>query len=343
MLNLDDRIRVFAAVGTVLKNLDKNEQNELVQRARSDNAWFTEENVLLAKEGLQRYLSEEKLRQWVTDLPTQPSSVKKIGLVMAGNIPWVGFHDLLTVLISGQHAMIKLSSQDSFLMRYIINIITELEPQLASLITVVDKLNTADAIIATGGDNTSRYFEYYFAKYPHIIRKNRTGVAVLSGHETEKELNALGEDIFRYFGLGCRNVSKIFVPEEYNFESLFRTLEAYQTVAHHHKYNNNYDYNKSIYLVNREPFLDTGFALFRQSDQLVSPISVVYYEPYQNQNELTQKLLANEEKTQCVVAQESIYPNQKNYVPFGQAQQPKLWDYADGVNTLKFVQSVTEG
>ncbi|MEO0331551.1 MAG: acyl-CoA reductase [Bacteroidota bacterium] len=325
----------------MLKNLDKTEQDELVRRAQSDNAWFTKENVLFAKEGLQRYLSEDKLRQWAGHLPPQPSAVKKIGIVMAGNIPWVGFHDLLTVLVSGQHAMIKLSSQDSFLMRYIINIIIELEPQLASYITVVDKLNTADAIIATGGDNTSRYFEYYFAKYPHIIRKNRTGVAVLSGSETEKELNALGEDIFCYFGLGCRNVSKLFVSEGCNFEPLFRALESYQTVAHHHKYNNNYDYNKSIYLVNREPFLDTGFTLFRSSDQLVSPISVVYYESYKNKDELIQKLLANEEKIQCVVAQESIYPNQKNHVPFGQAQQPELWDYADRVNTLEFVQSVT--
>ncbi len=340
MLTLDDRIRVFAAVGTVLKNLDKTEQDELVRRAQSDNAWFTEENVLFAKEGLQRYLNENKLHQWAGHFPTHPSSIKKIGIVMAGNIPWVGFHDLLTVLISGQHAMIKLSSQDSFLIRYIINIATELEPQLASSITIVDKLNTADAIIATGGDNTSRYFEYYFAKYPHIIRKNRTGVAVLSGNETEEELNASGEDIFRYFGLGCRNVSKLFVPEGYNFEPLFRALEPYQTVAHHHKYNNNYDYNKSIYLVNREPFLDTGFTLFRSSDQLVSPISVVYYEHYQNEDELTQKLLANEEKIQCIVSQQPIHPNQKNHVPFGQAQQPELWDYADGVDTLEFVQGV---
>ncbi|MGB3585974.1 MAG: acyl-CoA reductase [Tunicatimonas sp.] len=327
----------------MLRNLDKNEQNELVQRARSNNAWFTEESVLFAKEGVQYYLREEKLIRWVGHLATQPSSVKKIGVVMAGNIPWVGFHDLLTVLICGQHALIKLSSQDSFLMRYIINIITELEPQLVSYITVVDKLNTADAIIATGGDNTSRYFEYYFAKYPHIIRKNRTGLAVLSGKETESELRAVGEDVFRYFGLGCRNVSKLFVPEDYNFEPLFRALEVYQSVAHHHKYNNNYDYNKSIYLVNREPFLDTGFALFRQSDQLVSPISVVYYEHYENQEELKQKLLANEEKIQCVVAQQPVYADQPNYVPFGQAQQPELWDYADGVNTLEFVQRVANG
>ncbi|MEM9831996.1 MAG: acyl-CoA reductase [Bacteroidota bacterium] len=342
MLTLDNRIRVFAALGAVLKSLSKLEQNELTTRAQSGNTWFTEENVLFAKEGLQHYLDEEKLRQWVDHLPAQPSSVKRVGIVMAGNIPWVGFHDLLTVLISGQHALVKLSSKDSDLMQYVIDIITELEPQFASRITIIDKLNTADAIIATGGDNTSRYFEYYFAKYPHVIRKNRTGVAILSGNETKEELHSLGEDIFRYFGLGCRNVSKLFVPEGYKFEPLFQALQSYETVAHHHKYNNNYDYNKSIYLVNREPFFDTGFALFRQSDRLVSPISVVYYESYQDQKELKQKLSAVEEKIQCVVAQQPIYSDQKNHILFGQAQQPELWDYADGVDTLKFVQRVTE-
>ncbi|MGD1890571.1 MAG: acyl-CoA reductase [Cyclobacteriaceae bacterium] len=342
MLSLNDRIRVFSAVGTVLQNLSEYEIEELTARAQSENSWFTPESVMLAKEGLQRYLNEEKLRHWIKELPAQPASVKKIGLVMAGNIPWVGFHDLLTVLISGQHALVKLSSQDSFLIRYIINIITELEPQFESYITVVDKLNTADAIIATGGDNTSRYFEYYFAKYPHIIRKNRTGVAVLSGSEPGSELRALGEDIFRYFGLGCRNVSKLFVPEQYDFEPLFQALQSYENVAHHHKYNNNYDYNKSIYLVNREPFLDTGFALFRQSDQLVSPISVIFYEPYQNEDELIQKLSAVEEKIQCVVAQQPMYTSHQNHVQFGQAQQPELWDYADGVNTLAFIQDVSK-
>jgi len=342
MLSLNDRIRVFTAVGTVLENLSESELEELIVRAQSENSWFTPKSVTFAKEGLQRYLNEEKLQHWTKALPTQPASVKKIGLVMAGNIPWVGFHDLLTVLISGQHALVKLSSQDSFLIQYIINIITELEPQLESYITVVDKLNTADAIIATGGDNTSRYFEYYFAKYPHIIRKNRTGVAVLNGSESEDELRALGEDIFRYFGLGCRNVSKLFVPEQYDFEPLFQALQPYENVAHHHKYNNNYDYNKSIYLVNREPFLDTGFALFRQSDQLVSPISVVYYESYPNKDELKQKLSAVEEKIQCVVAKQPLYPEQQNHVLFGQAQQPDLWDYADGVNTLEFIQDVVK-
>nr|WKN38108.1 acyl-CoA reductase [Tunicatimonas sp. TK19036] len=342
MLALDDRIRVFASIGTVLKNLSAGEQSEIAARAQSENPWFTEENIITAKEGLEQYLNEDKLRSWTKELPPKPSSVKKFGLVMAGNIPWVGFHDFLTVLISGQHVFAKPSSQDSFLMRYVANLITELEPQFEPYITFVDKLNTADAIIATGSDNSSRYFEYYFSKYPHIIRKNRSSVAVLTGDESRDELYALGQDIFQYFGLGCRNVSKLLVPEDYDFTPLFQALEPYQSVAYHHKYNNNYDYNKSIYLVNREPFLDTGFALFRQSDQLVSPISVVYYEPYKTQEEVSQKLIASEQKIQCVVASQPLYPEQVNHVTFGKAQQPELWDYADGVNTLDFVQSVSQ-
>ncbi|MEQ9441313.1 MAG: acyl-CoA reductase [Cyclobacteriaceae bacterium] len=342
MLALNDRIRVFASLGTVLKNLSEREQAEIVTRAQSENSWFTKESIMAAKQGLEQYLNEEKLRRWTAGLPPQPASVKKIGLVMAGNIPWVGFHDFLTVLISGQHVLAKPSAQDTFLMKYVANIITELEPQFEPYITFIDKLNTAEAIIATGSDNSARYFEYYFSKYPHIIRKNRSSVAVLTGHESGEELQALGQDIFQYFGLGCRNVSKIFVPEKYAFPPLFEAIQPYETVANHHKYNNNYDYNKSIYLVNREPFLDTGFAMFRQSDQLVSPISVVYYETYQNQEDLQQKLVRNEPKMQCVVAKQPLYPNQTNQVSFGKAQQPELWDYADEVNTLEFVQSVAQ-
>lgn len=341
MIVLEDRIRVLAAVGTILEKLSDSEQADIVARAQAQNPWFTEENVLFAKQGLQRYLREDNLRRWTAGLPPEPASVKKFGIVMAGNIPWVGFHDFLTVLISGQHAYAKLSSQDSFLMKYVANLITELEPQFSSYITFADKLNAADAIIATGSDNSSRYFEYYFSKYPHIIRKNRTGVAILTGDESEQELHALGQDIFQYFGLGCRNVSKIFVPQNYSFDPFFQAIQSYQSVAHHHKYNNNYDYNKSIYLVNREPFLDTGFALFRSSDQLVSPISVVYYETYPQLETVQKKLQSSEEKIQCIVAQESFCSDRTNCVPFGKAQQPELWDYADGVNTLAFVQQVT--
>ena len=264
--------------------------------------------------------------------------VKRIGVVMAGNIPLVGFHDFLTVLISGHTVWAKLSTQDSFLLKYIAGLLTEIEPRFQDQIVWVDKLKEADAIIATGSDNTSRYFEYYFAKYPHIIRKNRTGVGILRGEESHTSLRSLGQDVFQYFGLGCRNVSKLWVPLDYDFVPMIEAWEDYQDVLLHHKYHNNYDYNKSIHLVNGDPFLDTGFAMLKESTALVSPISMVFYETYRNTDELEKAVAAQRSKIQCVVSEEGWFPDS---IPFGRAQQPELWDYADGVDTLAFVNGLS--
>ena len=334
MIQRDDRIKAFAAVGKILQNLRDTERTEVHQRARAENAWFTEQSVDQALTGVQRYLDADKLRKWTRHLPDFPASVKNVGVVMAGNIPLVGFHDFLTVLISGHTLWGKLSSQDAYLLRYLAQLLTEIEPHFEERIRWVDKLKEADAIIATGSDNTARYFEYYFAKYPHVIRKNRTGVGVLRGNEGAEELRALGQDVFQYFGLGCRNVSKLYVPPDYNFVPLIEAWAPYQGVLLHHKYHNNYDYNKSIHLVNGDPFLETGFALIKESEALVSPISMVFYETYADPPDLEQKLKAQEEKIQCVVSENGWWADS---IPFGQAQQPELWDYADGVNTLAFV------
>lgn len=310
----------------------------MYQRAKNENSWFTEQNIALALEGIQRYLDETKLKAWTQDLPPQPSKVKKVGVVMAGNIPLVGFHDFLTVLISGHKLLAKLSSQDSSLLKHIAGILIDIEPQFKEQIQFQDKLNEADAMIATGSDNSSRYFEYYFAKIPHIIRRNRTSVAVLDGQETMEDLLALGDDIFKYFGLGCRNVAKLYVPNNYDFKTLLDAWQPYHLLIHHHKYNNNYDYNKSILLVNKEPHLDTGFALLRKSDQLVSPISVVYYESFYDLADLKTQLKQHRDKIQCVVSRQAWI---KDSLPFGHAQQPELWDYADGIDTLAFVRELS--
>ena len=334
MIQREDRISAFAAVGKILQNLRDSERSEVHRRARAENSWFTEQSVDQALAGVQRYLNADKLREWTRHLPNVPASVKTVGVVMAGNIPLVGFHDFLTVLISGHTLWGKLSSQDGYLLRYLAQLLTEIEPRFEEHIRWVDKLKEADAIIATGSDNTARYFEYYFAKYPHIIRKNRTGVGVLRGDESSEELHRLGQDVFQYFGLGCRNVSKLWVPPNYNFVPLIEAWEPYQDVLLHHKYHNNYDYNKSIHLVNGDPFLDTGFALLKENEALVSPISMIFYETYSNRSDLEQKLAVQQEKIQCVVSEGGWWPNS---IPFGQAQQPELWDYADGVDTLAFV------
>lgn len=334
MIRLKDRINAWKTVGSILQNLRPSEREEIYRRTQAANAWFTEQSIEQALAGVQRYLNEDKLRQWTQGLPEFPSTVKNIGVVMAGNIPLVGFHDFLTVLISGHTVWAKLSSQDTFLLKYVANLLTEIEPRFQPHIVWVDKLKEADAIIATGSDNASRYFEYYFAKYPHIIRKNRVGVGILRGGEDKDSLQRLGQDVFQYFGLGCRNVAKLWVPTQYDFVPMIESWEIYQDVLHHHKYHNNYDYNKSIHLVNGDPFLDTGFAMLKESELLVSPISMVFYETYTDREDLVQKIGAQQKKIQCIVAENAWF---NGSIPFGQAQQPELWDYADGVDTLAFV------
>ena len=337
MIRLQDRISAWKTVGSILQNLRASERNEIYRRTQAGNAWFTEQSINEALAGVQRYLEEHKLRQWTQPLPDFPPAVKRIGVVMAGNIPLVGFHDFLTVLISGHTVWAKLSSQDSFLLKYIANLLTEIEPRFQESIVWVDKLKEADAIIATGSDNASRYFEYYFSKYPHVIRKNRTGVGILRGGESPEALRQLGKDVFQYFGLGCRNVSKLWVPQGYNFVPMIESWEGYQEVLLHHKYHNNYDYNKSIHLVNGDPFLDTGFVMLKESESLVSPISMVFYETYVDQADLKQKVADQRKKIQCIVSENAWFANS---IPFGHAQQPELWDYADGVDTLAFVNSL---
>lgn len=331
---LIDRIKSFENLGLRLKNLPEDTESELLISARNENAWFIEENVKLAIEGICLFLDKGAMAQWTANYSLENVVPKKIGLITAGNIPLVGFHDILCVLISGHHLCLKASSKDQVLTRFVLDQLVEIEPRFSSQIAWAERLTDADAFIATGSDNSARYFEHYFSKKPNLIRKNRTSVAVLTGEESETELQSLGKDIFQYFGLGCRNVSKIFVPTAYNFENLLNQLDQYNSTLDHHKFRNNYDYNKSIYLVNREPHLDTGFLLVKRSEDLVSPISVLYYQEYQNEQELTDLIKENESKIQCVVGMGA------GYIPFGEAQKPQLHDYADGVDTLQFLQNL---
>lgn len=326
---LIDRIKSFETLGNRLKNLSEEELEGLCVGARNENAWFVEENVKLALDGIALFLNGSKLENWLSAYPLGDITPKKVGVVAAGNIPLVGFHDVMCVLLSGHQLMIKMSSKDNVLMRFVLNELFEIAPDFKSQVTFVERLNEASAFIATGSDNTARYFEYYFKNKPHVIRKNRTSVAVLTGKESPEDFENLGHDIFQYYGLGCRNVSKLFVPKGYDFTPLLDALQPFEPVIHHHKYRNNYDYNKSIYLVNREPFLDTEYLLVRESEDLVSPISVLYYQEYEDERELKSVLKEYEDKIQCVVG--------TNHIPFGQAQRPEVSDYADGVDTMAFL------
>lgn len=334
-MKIEDRLAAFEKLKNYLSAIDEGELESLVTQARNENAWFTQESIKLALAGVKTYLNPTDLEKWVLLYNLSPVTPKTIAVVMAGNIPLAGFHDFLSVLISGHAIRIKLSSKDSVLLTYLINRLIEFEPRFKPLIVLVDQLKNFDAVIATGSDNSARYFNYYFGKYPHIIRKNRTSCAVLTGNETEMELQNLGKDVFTYFGLGCRNVSKIYLPEDTDPVRLLGHWSPYADVMHHHKYHNNYDYQKSILLINQVPFLDSGYVLLQESERLVSPISVVYYDFFRDESSLALKLMESKDKVQCVVGKATPHS-----IPFGQAQSPLLWDYADHIDTLKFLESL---
>ena len=334
-LNLAETL---TALGKKLLNPSE-ELLQLIDREREYNAWFTPENVLQAVQAIGKMLNADDLEKW---LPRNAGTVftgKKVGLVLAGNIPLVGFHDVLCVLVSGHFAMIKASANDSRLISYLLKQLVSLELEFADRYVFTERLAGFDAVMATGSNNTSRYFEYYFGKVPNIIRKNRNSLAVLSGEESEADLQKLGHDLFDYFGLGCRSVSKILVPQGYDFGKLFRAIESFQPVINHHKYNNNYDYNKSIYLVNQYLHLDNGFLLLKQDEKIASPLAVIFYDFYTDLQDVDSKLNQQKEAIQCVVSRLQIVANVQ-VVDFGESQYPKLWDYADGVNTLDFLQSI---
>ncbi|KAA6437092.1 acyl-CoA reductase [Dyadobacter flavalbus] len=336
-MSRNQRINAFVKLGKFISNPQNSSVIEnWIDHAKSKNNWFTPENTAQSLNAIaSQYLDEDKLTQWASQYP-EPESAKKIGIVMAGNIPAVGFQDALCVLISGHILLAKPSSDDFVLINAILNKLTDLEPAFEDYIRFVERLNDADAFIATGSDNTARYFHYYFAKKPHIIRKNRTSVAVLTGNETEAELSALGRDVLQYFGLGCRNVSKLYVPAEYDFTRFYEAIQPTDKLyLHHHKYFNNYDYNKSIFLVNAVPHYDNGFLLLRESEVLVSAISVLHYETYRSIEDVKEKLAASSEKIQCIVG--SSNPALPQTVDFGKAQSPGLFDYADAVDTMAFL------
>ncbi len=336
-MELNDRIKAFELLGKKLRQLSLAERTTLALGAKSENPWFTDESVAQAVSGIAYMLEAESIKKWLSDYAIVNDHPTKVGVAMAGNIPLVGFHDLLCIVLSGHRVVAKVSSQDQYLMRQVIQWLFEIDVRLRERIIIEERLNHVDAIIATGSDNTARYFEYYFRNIPRIIRKNRSSCAVIMGEESAEEVNKLGTDIFSYFGLGCRNVSKIFLPEGYDIKNLMEPIESFQPVIHHNKYVNNYDYRKSIFLVNREQHFDNGFLLLIENPSVVSPIAVVHIEYYSTLKDLDEKIATQKEKIQCVVSAQGWY---KGSVAFGKAQLPDPWDYADQVDTMQFLLSI---
>ncbi len=306
-----------------------------IAAAKHYNGWFTPENIRFSLNQWSKALTQENLDRWLEPYDLTQKNPKTVGIIMAGNIPLVGFHDFISVLVSGNNVLVKQSSKDQRLLSIIADYLISLDPAYEKRILFTDgRMHDFEAIIATGSNNTARYFEYYFRDKPSIIRKNRNSVAVLTGKETTAELKALGEDIFRYFGLGCRNVSKLYVPENYDFGNFYKAIEPWQHLTNHAKYANNYDYNKAVYLMSEFKFLDNGFLVVKNSADWSSPIATIFYENYENKKLLGDKLKESEDKIQCVVSSGFV----KDEVSFGETQQPALWDYADNVDTLAFLE-----
>lgn len=329
-LDLATRIDLLVSLGEYM-TAGGEEWDNIKFRAAQANAWFTEEHIDLAIANIaSQLLQRTALEQWTANY-TLPNLPKLVGIVMAGNIPLVGFHDFLCGFVSGHKLALKLSSKDDVLLKHLIAKLTEWNPAVAEQVNVAERLNNCDAYIATGSNNTARYFEQYFGKYPNIIRKNRTSVAVLDGTETAEELRLLADDVYLYYGLGCRNVTQVYVPHNYDFATLLQAFNVHNKYADLNKYKNNYDYHLAIYLLNRIPYMSNESLLMVENDMPFSAVSVLHYKHYDNKEQLATQLKNNTD-IQTIIGHD--------YIPFGDAQKPGLADYADGVDTMGFLCSL---
>lgn len=351
---LQERIKSFAWLGQVILEFleigEKTDKKQFIpfelvddlanaiSISEAENRWFIRDNIYAALRSISGYLTEEKLNVWVDKYRSELEEnhpVRTVAVIMAGNIPLVGFHDFLCVLISGNRFLGKLSSSDKRLLPVLASILAYHVPEWSEFIDfTTEPIRSFDLVIATGSNTTSHYFEFYFSKYPHIIRKNRNSIAILTGQETEADISGLSNDVFQYFGLGCRNVSKIYVPENYDFSQLLKVFSGVEFVTHHNKYRNNFDYFKAIFQLNLVPYIDAGSIILKEEPQLSSPVSVLNYQYYSDWNTLIKEISAIEESVQCVLCTKEV---PFRWVMPGNSQVPELFDYADGVDTMQFL------
>ena len=347
-MTLKERIQAFDTLGLFLAQFNTSERNSELKElneqffdlmalelttAEIKNRWFIKDNLLFAIDSWSKLLNKNLLTQWVSTYTFSPKPLN-IGVVQAGNIPLVGFHDFLAVLISGHNFIGKTSSKDDNLPQFLSKILIAIDSRFQEKIQWQERLNSIDAVIATGSDNTARYFNYYFGKKPNIIRKNRSSWAIITGNESDEELALLGKDIFSYYGLGCRNISKLFVPDNYDFRKFFEAIESYKEVYNNNKYANNFDYNQSVYLMNQIKFLENGFFIVKEDIEYHSPLSVAFYEYYSDLKFVEERIKLHSQDIQLV---SSAKGKIKNTIPFGEAQTPQLWDYADNIDSLDFL------
>jgi len=333
-MTLQARIDALSRLGDHLKSEDEF-LAALMQRTAFNNPWFTIENQQKAVEAIAtQFLQKDKLENWLSAYAMpQKLEAQTIGLVLAGNIPLVGFHDVLCVFVAGHRAKIKLSERDKFLLPYLVKLLEKFQPGAGDYFEFVERLKDFDAVIATGSNNSARYFEAYFGKYPNIIRRNRNGVAVLDGSETKSDLHELGRDVFSYFGMGCRNVAKLYVPQGYDFVPLLEALHEFRDIVLHNKYKNNFDYHFAMHVLNKVEYMNNGCIILLENPSLQSPIANLHYEHYTELSNLQQELEQRSSEIQVVVSNQTL----PHSLPFGKAQEPELADYADGVDTMKFL------
>lgn len=351
-LSVDKRIESFTELGNVLRWLVsgkesktpsdlhlkwQSEFSKVLRKSTEANPWFTNIFIKHALESIVLSIHERKIRRWLSSYTNIPENGhgKRIGVIMAGNIPFVGFHDFISVLITGNYFIGKPSAREGKLMEMLAGILMDIEPEFKKHISFrPTKLTNIDAVIATGSNNTSRYFKHEYKNLPSLIRKNGNGVAILDGTESMAELEALTNDIFLYFGLGCRNVSKLYIPIDFDFYSLLKALNKHEYIDKHAGYMNNYHYQSAIYKTEKVRVLDTGFLILKEEFDISSPIGVLYYQYYNTREELVKILKSNTEQIQCKVGK-----NNSEYIPFGKTQYPELWDYSDNVDTINFLNS----
>jgi len=346
-MNLKERIQTFVDLGVFLKDFKEGNDNLLsdefenlrskIHESEVKNNWFTKDSTEKSLLAISDQLTQDNINSWLT--PYNLSDIeekKKVLLVMAGNIPLVGFHDFLSVVISGNIAVVKLSSNDNVLFTFLWEVICKINPNFSERLDYIDNIKERkfDAVIATGSDNSAKYFEYYFKNIRRIIRKNRRSIAVLNGKESNQELQGLADDVFLYFGLGCRSVSKVFLPKGYNLDKLFDVFFPFKEIVNHKKYGNNYDYNKAIFLMGGHNLTENGFLLMKEDNSLQSPVSMLFYEFYEDLDKVKDYIDENADLLQCVVCKEDIV---KKNTHFGETQKPQLWDYADNVDTIEFL------
>ena len=346
-MNLDSRVKLFVKLGNFLDQLFSKKEVFLVKELDSlrsairdagiQNDWFDEENILNSLRSISSQLTRDNLESWLTPYNLSNSCPNhKVLIVMAGNIPLVGFHDFLSVVITGNKAVVKLSSKDSVLFPCLWSVLCKIDSNISNQLEYIENLEEKkfDMVIATGSNNSFTYFESYFKNIKRLLRRNRISIAVLDGEESTSQLDSLAVDIFMYFGLGCRSVSKVFLPNGYDLDNLFQSLYSYRSLLENKKYSNNYDYNKTILLMNKIKIIENGFLIMKEDSSLHSPVSMLYYEYYDDITDLTTYIEDNSELIQCVVSKDNLV---KGNVNFGNSQFPKLWDYADNVDTVDFL------